>query len=217
MVKHALDAKDKLARRGSILDAASRLFLLAPDKLPSAAMIAEAAGLAKGTVYLYFSTKEAIFMALLQQERAAVLQTIADAFGADGRPADQQIAGFIGAYCDYVLAHPQMLKLDALGYSVLERNVDAALLVECKLALLTALTRVGGLLDATLSLPDGRGMRALVHTYALTCGLWQSLDYPEHCRDMLRTPGLEALQMDFRAELHTALSAYWRGLLDGAS
>jgi len=212
MVKHALDAKDKQARRASILAAASRLFLLTPDKLPSAAMIADAAGLAKGTVYLYFSTKEAIFMALLQEERAGVLQQIEVAFRPDQRPAAGKIADFLRAYCDYVLAHPQMLKLDALGYSVLERNLDATLLVEYKLELLTSLTRVGRLLDTALALPEGQGLRVLVHTYALTCGLWQSLDYPEQCRDMLRTPGLEALQMDFREELQAALSSYWHGL-----
>lgn len=213
MVKHALDVTDKQARRDAILAAASQLFLLSPDKLPSAAMIAEAAGLAKGTVYLYFSTKEAIFMALLQQERAAVLLRIEQAFAPDQRAATDKIAAFIDAYCDHVVAHPEMLKLDALGYSVLERNLDAALLVECKRELLASLTRVGGLLDATLSLPDGRGIRLLVHTYALTCGLWQSLDYPEHCRELLRSPALQALQLDFREELQAALSSYWRGAL----
>jgi AcrR family transcriptional regulator len=212
MVKHALEAKDKQARRLSILAAAGRLFLLAPDKLPSAAMIADAAGLAKGTVYLYFRTKEEIFMALLQQERAGVLQRVEEAFRPDHRPAADKIAAFIDGYCDYVLAHPQMLKLDALGYSVLERNLAPALLADYKLELLTSLTRVGQLLETALSLPEGRGLRVLVHTYALTCGLWQSLDYPEHCRELLRTPPLQALQMDFREELQSALSSYWRGV-----
>jgi TetR/AcrR family transcriptional regulator len=212
MVKHALEAKDKEARRHSILAAASRLFLLAPDKLPSAAMIADAAGLAKGTVYLYFRTKEEIFMALLLQERAGILERIEDAFRPDPRPVADKIATFIDGYCDYVVAHPEMLKLDALGYSVLERNLAPALLVDYKLALLTALTHAGRMLESALSLSEGRGLRLLVHTYALTCGLWQSLDYPEHCREILRTASLQALQMDFREELQAALTLYWRGV-----
>jgi AcrR family transcriptional regulator len=47
------------------LTAADELFAAAQDQLPSVSSIAEAAGLAKGTVYLNFETKEEIFAQLL--------------------------------------------------------------------------------------------------------------------------------------------------------
>lgn len=218
MVRHAIDASDKAARRQAILAAAGRLFLGAPDKLPSAAMIADAAGLAKGTVYLYFRTKEEIFMALLHEQRAQLLARVHRAFGpgTDGATASltprQKVDAFLDHYVAYIAAHPEALKLDALGYSIIERNVDEDFLLASKEAFLAAFSEAGAAVDAALALPPGQGIRLLLHSHALTCGLWQALDYPEHCRDLIARSAL-APALDFGAELRVALDQYWRGVL----
>ena len=58
----------KDARRLSILDAARALFCAEPFESIAMSQVAAAAGLAKGTLYLYFRTREEIFLALLTQE-----------------------------------------------------------------------------------------------------------------------------------------------------
>ena len=70
MRQRAIAEDEKLAKRRSILDAALALYLENSRELPSVSRIAEASGLAKGTVYLYFRTKEEIFLALLDLFRA---------------------------------------------------------------------------------------------------------------------------------------------------
>ena len=76
MKQRALSLDDKATRRTDILSAARRLFLEDSRQLPSAARIAQAAGLAKGTVYLYFRTKEEIFISLLEEDFTGLLQTV---------------------------------------------------------------------------------------------------------------------------------------------
>jgi len=49
---------DKEERRNALLDAAEALFLAQPGRMASVAEVAQAAGVAKGTVYLYFPSKE---------------------------------------------------------------------------------------------------------------------------------------------------------------
>ena len=73
MARHATAIEDKQARRAAILRAATGLFVAGDGTLPSAAEIAAAAGLAKGTVYLYFRTKEEIFASLLVTQEALAL------------------------------------------------------------------------------------------------------------------------------------------------
>ena len=62
----AIDEADKARRRQTLLNSALELFLARPTELPSVQSIASRAGLAKGTVYLYFDTKEEIFLTILK-------------------------------------------------------------------------------------------------------------------------------------------------------
>jgi AcrR family transcriptional regulator len=213
MVRHAIDASDKAARRQAILAAAGRLFVRAPDRLPSAATIAEEAGLAKGTVYLYFRTKEEIFMALLHEERARQLDQVQRAFApGDARSPREKVDAFLDEYVSHIALHPEVLKLDALGYSIIERNVEQDFLLASKEAFLTAFGAAGAAVDAALALPPGQGVRMLLHSHALTGGLWQALDYPEHCRELIARSVLATSALDFAAELRAALGQYWRSL-----
>ena len=123
MAKHALDPEDKQARRNAILAAARTLFMTDMRSLPSAARIAKAAELAKGTVYLYFQTKEEIFVALLNEEWSGLLRLVHASFTVKDRNTDEQIADFMQCYVEYIVTHPELLRLDAMGYSVLERNL----------------------------------------------------------------------------------------------
>src|SRR6185436_13591580 len=59
------------ARRNAILDAVERLYLRHPDRMASVAEVAEAAKLAKGTVYLYFPSKEEMLLALHERHVGA--------------------------------------------------------------------------------------------------------------------------------------------------
>lgn len=212
MMRHAIHVQDKAARRASILAAARELFLRAPDRLPSAALIASAAGLAKGTAYLYFRTKEEIFMTLLLQEWGGVVELVHHAFRADEHPRKRKVSQFLSSYADYLHAHPELLKLEALKYGILERNLTPGLLRSFKTESAAALAQAGQAVDAALALPMGRGIRLLIHTYALTLGLWQSLDSPQACHELGDESALALPKLDFQIELQTALAQYWHGL-----
>ncbi len=212
MVGRALDSKDKQARRAVILEAARALFTAGDGRLPAAAEIATAAGLAKGTVYLYFRTKEQIFAALLLSGWGALMDDVSSTLAvAKGRRVEK-VAAFLAAYIEHLVGHPELLRLDALGSGVLEKNLDVATLRDFKLALVARLTQVGSLVEAAMRLPEGRGLKLLMRTYALTRGLWQSQGY-EDASPLRDDPALAHLHPDFGTELSEALAEYWRGAL----
>ena len=210
MKQRATDDTEKAARRSAILDAARRLYLEDSYQLPSAARIAEATGLAKGTLYLYFRTKEEIFVALLAEEFGALLRLVHEVFSEAAIPAPAQ---FLARFVEHLDRHPELLRLDAMAYSVLEQNLSEPQLRTFKLELTQGLVAAGGLLDRALHLPQGRGTTLLMRTYALTRGLWQSLDYPPAMRAVLADPVFAPIRPAFRSELAEALAEYWRGAL----
>lgn len=75
LVGAALDAADGGKRR-QILDGARRVFLARGFDGASMGEIARAAGVSKGTLYVYFTSKEALFAALTEEERAGLAEAL---------------------------------------------------------------------------------------------------------------------------------------------
>lgn len=213
MATRAQDHTAKEARRNTILQAARRLFVQDPHQLPSASRIAQEAGLAKGTVYLYFTTKEEIFLALLGEEFGGLLAEITAIFA----QSPVRIDVFIQRYTAYLVGHPEFLRLDALSHSVLEQNLEPERLREFKLALVHAASEAGAQVDAALGLAGGSGLNLLLRTYSITKGLWQSLDYPPPLQLLLADAVFAPLRPAFETELLATLDAYWRGALATAA
>ena len=212
MAKRAYGLEDKQVRREDILDAARRLFAIGAGDLPAVADIAAAAGLAKGTVYLYFATREAIFAELLLDGWGALLREIDDVFGGCSS-GGEKVATFLNRLVAYMDHNPELLRLDALGHGVVERNLEPETLRRFKSTLTERLIAGGTVVEAALDLPTGRGVQLLLRTYALTRGLWQAVGTddrrPSETEHVL-------LQLDFKQELAEALAEYWRGALADA-
>ncbi|MBV1776615.1 TetR family transcriptional regulator [Burkholderiaceae bacterium DAT-1] len=208
----ALAQEDKDARRIVILDAARTCFQQDMRQLPSVATIADASSLAKGTVYLYFKTKESIFAALLAAEFAALFGLIRDILVIPGT-REAIVGRFLTGMLAYLDEHPEFLHLDAMSYSVLERNLDETTLRQFKLDLVRGLEACGRQLELALQFEQGRGVPLLTRTYALARGIWQSLDYPPGLGRIIAEPDFASIRPDFRSELVAALNEYWTGVL----
>lgn len=207
MAKRAFAAEDKLARRRVMLQAAARLFAAGGGELPPVAEIARAAGLAKGTVYLYFRTKEEIFSALLLEGWGEAVDLVEAEF-VQARPVAGRVSAFLARYVAHVDAHRELLRLDALGHGVLMKNLEPAVLAAFKAELAARIEAGGAEVERALALPPGRGARLLTRTYGLTRGLWQSYDESVAFGD-----ALGQYASGFAAELAEALREYWRGAL----
>ena len=210
---HAHALEDKAARRAAILQAASFLFAAGEGRLPTAAEIASATDLAKGTVYLYFRTKEEIFAALLLEGWLAVMQETGAHFQTKKGSRAAKVDAFLTALVAHLEGHPELLRLDALGYGVLERNMSRDTLTAYKAEYMIHLEKTGSVIDAALRTAEGRGLELLMRTYALTRGLWQSYQKKEETLLAGVTVSQKFVEKPFGRELREALTEYWRGAL----
>jgi AcrR family transcriptional regulator len=83
--RRAISKEDKLKRRGEIMTAAKTVFARNGFHATTIAHIAKEAGLAYGSVYWYFDSKDELFHALMAAEGEALRAHIAAAVGTDGR------------------------------------------------------------------------------------------------------------------------------------
>lgn len=190
-----------------ILAAALTVFEGRGGHLATVAELAGAAGLAKGTVYLYFSTKEEIFLALLEQQLHAWL----DRFVQQVEPGmTAETAG--DTLCRQAQESPAFLRLASLANPVLERNLDAAAAWRFRQSLAARFGEVGQRVEQALRLEAGAGGALLHHSFAMLLGLWQLHEPAPAIRAVLGDEELADLRAGFAAEARAALRQLWEGL-----
>jgi AcrR family transcriptional regulator len=83
--RRAVSKEDKSKRRGEIMAAAKKVFARNGFHATTIAYIAKEAGLAYGSVYWYFDSKDELFHALMSAEGDALRAHIAAALAASGQ------------------------------------------------------------------------------------------------------------------------------------
>jgi AcrR family transcriptional regulator len=207
----AVTESAKLARRGSLLSAAGSLFASRDFNDVSVDAIAKKAGLAKGTVYLYFGTKEALFLHLVSEELAAWLKEATRRLKKNGVGPLAAAA----AVASTLSRRPALIRLLALLHAVLERNSEANSLRTFKGRLLEITTESAALFESALSLAPGAGVRLTLWMHALIVGLAQmTATSPILTEVLAEDDTLAVFRLDFRAELESALLTLFAGAKD---
>jgi TetR/AcrR family transcriptional regulator len=199
----------KVARRDAILVAAQALFCKEPFESIAMSDIAAAAGLAKGTLYLYFRTREEIFLALLTREYSSWLAAFARESKRLASPE---------ATLDWIAAsfaeRREFVHLAALLHAVLERNLPIETARDFKLAAEIGIAGIAPDLARALRLEgETEARRFLRWLQVCVVGVHQlSSPTPAVRAAMAAEPRLAGLVVDFQRELRVLLGALHRGI-----
>ena len=209
----ARSEQDKQARREVLLDAARDLFARANYAEVTMASIAGAAGLAKGTVYLYFATKETLFVTLLLGELAGWLGAIEASLSASEAPVTPERV--VAQLTRQIVDRPLLVRLLGLLHVVLEQNIDAEETLAFKRALWALICDAGAVIERALGgLEPGLGARFLLQLYAVVVGLGQMTRATSMLDEVIRRePVLRELQLNFALTLEEMASALLRALV----
>ncbi len=180
------------------------------------ASIAADVGLTKGTLYLYFQTKEELFLALLDALMQEWYDDV-DGWLAVRRP--RTLADVGAMLADAFLARPDLTRLLAILESVLEQNIPFETAVAFKRTTLVRTARTGALLESALeALPTGAGIGVLLRCRALLVGL-QVMAHPSPVvmSAFAAHPELAPFQIDFPREVRIGIAALLAGALASPS
>jgi AcrR family transcriptional regulator len=194
----ARSADDKELRRASIVAGARALLATADWSELRIADVARRAGVAKPSVFRYFSTKEELVLAVYLEELGAVFAELARV---PPRPAtDARAAARL--LVTALLAHPLFVRLSGVVHAALARRISVESARRFKLALLEELRGAAAFLEALRPrLTPGSGLRLLLRFHAAMIGLSQLADPPPSVTAALAGGGLDAFCIDFAHEL----------------
>lgn len=202
------DLKD--LRREEILAAALRLFRRRRYEDITIAEVAKESRIAKGTIYLYYRTKEEVFLGLLSREFAGWFDALDAALAglADPAPSAANATAFVDWVIGSLESRERFLRLIAVMHSVLEQNLELDTALEFKRELAVRTRRSGESLEQCIGLPDGQGIRLLLQMLAMVIGLHHMASPDPRVHEAMdRDPLLALFRIDFNTELRALLTA----------
>ncbi len=212
----AVHDEQKQERRQAILDTAWRLFQTTRYEALTMVDIAHALGLAKGTIFLYFKTKESLFLTLVEQQLAVWFAEVNARL--EELPHPCTIPEVADVLCQPLETRPGLTRLLAILHTMLEQNIDLNAALAFKFFLLEHFKRTGLLLEQCLPfLPPGKGALLLLQSHALVIGLWHLSNPAPIVQQALQQPALRMFEVHFAPEFSTALQALMYGLERTAS
>jgi TetR/AcrR family transcriptional regulator len=209
VLRRAMTAGLKETRKDAILATAQKLFCEEPFANITMSTIATGAGLAKGTLYLYFRTREEIFLALFARELRAWLASFKAA--ADELASPDAALNWIAAS---LADRTELLRLGALLHSVLELNLSTDAARTFKLEFDSGLSGAAPAFASALGLRDvDSGRLFLRWLQVCTVGIAQ-MAFPSAVvkTAIAEEPRLTHMLIDFKAELRRMLGALVSGM-----
>ena len=186
--KRARSLEEKSFRRQQILDAASALFAEVGYEGFSVALLASKAGIVKGTLYLYFKTREEVFLALYDQS----LNRWSEQF-IQRLPKTVEDRAFCELLYDIAFGDALYVPLQARLEKVIEHNVSLDCLLLSKRNFLQQVDRIAAASADVLRLRNEQALEVIKTLGVLIVGvagadLAPSLDgeeIPEDVQDLL--------------------------------
>ncbi|MGA9852799.1 MAG: TetR/AcrR family transcriptional regulator [Gammaproteobacteria bacterium] len=211
ITNRAVTDEQKQARRTDILKIAMARF----DELPYDELtmdrIAADADLAKGTLYLYFRSKEELFLALYEKELSRWFDEL-DA-GLEKSRSNASFDSVVQLMSVSLQDRSSFLRLMAILHTVLECNVDHATVRRFKGRLKERMLRTGALLEACLPfLKPGQGADLLLKFDALVIGFQHLAEPSEVVEAVIKEPELALFRVNLTEQLLGTLRTLLMGL-----
>ncbi len=194
MAKQARAPEQKEQRRAAILTAAENLLAGSAYDHLTMADVAAAAGLAKGTVYLYFPSKDDLFLSLLTERQcaniAALDQALDEIAGKLPDTMSGRCAALAAMLAEGMTADPLLVRLEKLAINTLEAGAQFETILAYKTALFQAIGSPAAKLAALMGADETEdGMRLVTLLHALMLGFTELGDLPETIKEATRQAG----------------------------
>ena len=164
--KRARSLEEKSSRRQQILDAAAALFQEVGYEGFSVALLANKAGVVKGTLYLYFKTREEVFLALYEQS----LNRVSERLIAQLTPSMSDRA-FCELLYEVAFGDSLYVPLQARLEKVIEHNVSIDSLIDSKRNFVKQVGRIAAATATAIDLDQAQAIELIKTLGVLIVGV----------------------------------------------
>lgn len=218
-LKRSVTESEKFEKKQKIVAAARAAFEYLSFHDISMSFLAERTGLAKGTIYLYFETKESVFLAVLAHEIRNWFDTMhqsphLDLIVHSGFQSPQNAEKIAGILAEATKKNMKMVELFAFLKPVLEEKISSTELSEFKDQVKEQMAAWSKILVSKGWFSHEKfAMRFVFQAYAGLIGMYQLSSISKYEADLSK---MESQRNEFYLMLNTLLQTLFLGLQSGS-
>lgn len=209
--KRARSDEAKAQKRAMLIATARQLFAENEFAAITVDSIAAEAKIAKGTFFLYFSTREELFLALAKELFSGFFDDMLAAIVKDDDRSTQALKALL---CNSLFHRTELMRMMTLLNVLIEKNVSLEALKDFKLFVHAGLVSIGAAAEKRFPFlaAAGGGTRFFFWLYGIVVG-FQNLAQPAACTKLLIDEDeLRAFRFDFESEFDCFIGLFLGGI-----
>ena len=207
----AYSKEQKEQRSLDILVAARELFENRRYEEVTMLDIAHHCGVSKGTLYVYYKTKEALFLSYAKSEIDHFFGRLFTSLNSQSESAG--VAGVVNALGSAYGESKALIRLLSILHSVLESNVDFDTALAFRQSLLPFLEQTGEECERLLAfLKPGHGQKLLLTFHAIALGFQLLANPSSVIKDVEKQEGMDIYSFDFESSFLTTIETFLIGM-----
>jgi AcrR family transcriptional regulator len=210
--RRARRQEQKDERVSAILEAAAELYEARDFDDVHMGAIAERVGLAKASLYEYFSTKDDVFLALAAREVESWASDVESRLGRLRRPDAHRIAAALTAA---LRGQARLLQLRLTVRSIFERRPATGVVADFQRSFFASMQRAAAALNAACpQLTPEEVTEFIIQHQAVNAGLWSMTDPPKKSDAAFDLPEFQSIGFDFFELFERTIHQILRGILE---
>ncbi|MDR1688911.1 MAG: TetR/AcrR family transcriptional regulator [Clostridiales bacterium] len=207
MTKEAKDTKEQ-----AILNMAGKMFLAADYEKIKMSDLAKEVGISNGLLYVYFKTKETLFMRLLCREYDKRLDYLTGiAKKTDFKSFADVKRLFITELELLVKSNPLYIGLEAMRPAILEKNTDLEMLFDIKKNLFKRAVELSAIISNNGVIFERQIIEIFFMESAIIIGCRLNSGLPAGVAEIVDRIGMKEFHRDFETDVLNAFSCYLDG------
>jgi AcrR family transcriptional regulator len=211
----AISEEQKALRRNAIIQSARELFQESRFQAVNMQDVATRAGMAKGTVFFYFKTKEELFLAYAKEEIFRWNDRFDEMLHEYRENRDSEnfnVDDFIEVIIKSLGDDKVFLQLISILGGVLEHNVDFDVMLSYKKSLLGRMMKTGKVIEDIIpGFKPYDGIKLYHYAFFIVAGIYPMAEPSETVKKVIEVPGMEFFSIDFNKTFREVMSIVLRG------
>jgi AcrR family transcriptional regulator len=207
--QRAIGEDNKRERFNAIVETARSLIANDLSRVPSVDDLAKHAGLAKGTVYLYFPSKEELLLAVHTENSRRFFGALISLVASE---QTRTIEDFRPIMRQHMVDNATFLPVASRCLALMDKDLPVEVVTQYKTLVSQALNAAArDLVRHFPMLSQDEGVRLFQHTYGTVVGLWQILHPVPRLAAAMHSEELACFTRDFETEMVEAIYSLWYG------